>query len=89
MLGALVTDLMLVVIIELQLHAVETVARRPEPLLLFHAAVSTLVLILYGLMLWAGLGLLRGREVRRAFHRRTAVAFVALRLTNFATSFLV
>src|SRR5262249_11145139 len=94
MVSAFALDLGLVLYIELTRHAIAAVGKavqRPLPhgLLLFHVAVSLLVLVLYGLQLWLGSSLFKGREDRRTLHRNLGIRFVVFRLTNYVTSMFV
>ncbi len=89
MLTAFVTDLALVLYIEAGRGAVEKVVESVRPVIWFHAAVSVGVLLLYLTMLTLGLQLLRGRTALKATHRRLGMSFVALRVLNYMTSFVV
>jgi len=94
MLTAFSLDVGLVLYIELNRHAIETVSQVvqrsfPHGLLLFHVVMSVLVLILYVLMLRLGLGLLKGQENLRLKHRYLGCAFAVCRLANYVTSFFV
>ena len=97
MVTAFVIDMALVLYIELSRHAIETVAvavtevasSGARPLLVFHATISTGVIILYIAMFVLGRKLLNGNEGIRKTHRNAAIAFCVLRGINYATSFIV
>ncbi len=91
MLSAFVIDVALVLIIELQRHAVETVidevaAPSPSAFVIFHACVSLLVILFY-----IALGITGGKTIidrsNLPKHKVLAVIFIILRLTNYVTSF--
>lgn len=98
------TDLLLVLYIEFTRHAVESLASTPRGLIWFHASVSTLTLILYGIMLYLGRQMLAPAAVAvsssgspllpnhantRRLHRNLGMVFIVARLLNYATSFLI
>jgi uncharacterized membrane protein YozB (DUF420 family) len=94
MLSAFALDLGLVLYIELNRHAIQTVGEAihrpfPQGVLLFHVMMSLLTLALYVLMLRLGFGLLKGRESVRLPHRYLGSAFVVCRLANYVSSFFV
>ncbi len=89
MVAAFAIDLASVVVIEVSRSAVKRVARSDMSLIWFHAGVSTLVLVLYVVLLVLGRRLNSGSESSRHAHRRFGIAFCVLRLVNYATSFLV
>ncbi len=89
MIIAFVADLSLVMYVELQLHAVERVLAGVSPLILFHALISTGVLLLYVTMAVLGVKLLKNPLKVRVWHSWCAVAFVTFRLLNYGTSWLV
>jgi len=89
MLSAFAIDVGLVLYIELTARAVEQVDRDMGGLLAFHVAVSVGAVLLYLVMFALGWRLDRGHEGARAWHRNCGVAFVALRLTNYVTSYVV
>jgi hypothetical protein len=101
MTAAFLTDLALVLYIELTRHAVETVATQIKPLVWIHAAISTSVLILYVAMIVLGRRLLTtpatntGVKVdhdpaqTRAMHRNLGMAFCVLRVLNYVTAFMI
>jgi len=98
MIGAFLTDLGLLVWIELHHHALRQAAEATglieadvanRGMLLFHIWVSTLMLVLYAVLIVLGIRLLRGNESVRRYHRGCAVAFLMLRFTNYVTSFLL
>lgn len=94
MVSAFLLDISLVLFIELNRHAIETVsegARQPfsNGLLLFHVSMSVVVLLLYGIQAWQGRGLLKGKEALRLRHRYLGCVFVGCRLLNYVTSFFI
>jgi len=91
---AFATDLVLVLYIEFNLQAVENVvesARTPEEnaLLLFHAAISLVTVILYGVLTWLGYKVLKGDRSRLTLHGQLAKFFIVTRLINYVTSFML
>ena len=86
---AFAIDISLVLYIELTRQAIEQVVSRVDSLLIFHATISTGVILFYGAMLVLGRRLLRGDQNPRIWHRRVAILFCTLRLTNFITRFMV
>ncbi len=98
MLAAFVIDLSLVLVIEIQRMAVEKVASHVAAgtnyFLIFHAGISLLVLVMYGLLIWTGSKVYKGikagtgkpRDIY-ALHKKFAAAFIVLRLINYVTSF--
>ena len=89
MFTAFVIDLVTVLYIEFTAGAVERVASELGALLIFHAAVSLTVLVLYVWMIVLGRRLLAGREDARSLHFKLAIAFCVLRSVNYVTSYLV
>ena len=93
MLGCFVADVVLVLAIELNRMAVETAinqaAHPTNPLLIFHIAVSLLVIVLYGVLTYLGFGILKGNTQYLKAHKHLAHLFIVLRLTNYVTSFMV
>ncbi len=88
MTAALVTDLLLVIAVELTRGAVEKAFATSRTVVIVHSSLSTGVLVLWAVQAVSGVRILRGRPALPV-HRRTAAAFVACRLGSFATSFLV
>ncbi len=91
MASAFVIDVALVLIIELQRHAVEKVvgevtATSPSAFVIFHATVSLLVILFYIALGITGSKLLKDKT-KRSIHKKLAYAFIALRLINYITSF--
>lgn len=86
---AFVLDLALLLYIELTRKAVATVAGGPSPLVLFHAAVSTAVLVLYLTQFGLARAALAGRGAGRSWHIALGLSLLLLRFVNFATSFQV
>jgi len=89
MVSALLIDLGMVLYLEITRHVVESVpTREMSGLLLFHIALSVVVLSLYGVQLYTGIKKkLKGLPC--PLHKRTAVFFVMTRFGNFVTSILV
>lgn len=94
MLSAFVMDVLLVLFIELNLQAVETVvdsSMQPQnkELLLFHAAVSLTVILLYVALTFIGIKLLKRQKQYLPLHKKLGSAFLVMRLINYVTSFMV
>jgi hypothetical protein len=89
MISALIVDVLLVLYIELSRHAVEKVANHVSPILWFHAGVSIGVLVCYALMILLGRPMLSGKYETRSLHRAVGITFVALRIVNYVTSYMV
>jgi uncharacterized membrane protein YozB (DUF420 family) len=91
MITAFILDVGLVLWIELSRQAVERVAAETNnTFLLFHAAISLLVIVLYILLLITGSKFIKhGERNIYLWHKRLAVLFIVLRLTNYVTSFFV
>jgi uncharacterized membrane protein YozB (DUF420 family) len=89
MVSAFVTDLLLVLYIEITRHAVEKVAARVQPILWFHSAVSVAVLCCYVAMIRLGRPMLAGNFENRATHRKLGMVFVVLRTVNYVTSYML
>lgn len=93
MLIAFVIDFSLVIAIELQRKAVENVVseaidKEPDSFVLFHAGISLLVLVFYVVMIVTGMKLRKDRTYL-VLHKYSAIIFIILRLTNYATSFFM
>lgn len=88
MMTAFGIDVALVLYIELTRKAVETALHPPHPFVIFHVAISVLVLLLYGVQIFLGMRLMRGGASTR-LHGRVGLIFVVLRLANFVTSLSV
>jgi len=94
---AFAIDLTLVLVIELQRHAVEKVVSQVNYFTWFHAAVSLTVLVLYGLQIYSGQKITKIDKSLNlvdynktvSFHTKVAGAFILLRLTNYVTSFFM
>ncbi len=91
MLSAFVIDVALVLIIELQRHAVEkvigeVVAPSPSAFVIFHACVSLLVILCYIALGITGAKTIIDRS-KLPTHKAIAMVFIILRLTNYITSF--
>lgn len=93
MLTAFCLDVALVLWIEISRHAIEKslgVAgyKPPGPLLLFHIAVSVLVLILYIAQIVLGVRF-TGQPQGLQWHRRCGRLLLACRFANIVTSFMI
>jgi len=91
MASAFVIDVALVLIIELQRHAVEKVigevtAASPSAFVIFHASISLLVILFYIALGITGSKTLKDRS-KLAVHKKLAYIFIGLRLINYVTSF--
>lgn len=89
MVTAFLIDLGIVLYIETTRHAIERVAGPAEPLIWFHAAVSTLVLLAYLGQITLGRRILAGRATSRRAHIALGLTFCVLRGTNYVTAFMV
>jgi hypothetical protein len=90
MLSAFTIDVLLVLAIEINRHAVEKVlSPSVDWFTVFHAAISLLVLLLYTAMTVLGVRIFRGNHTLRPIHGRLALVFVGFRLANYVTSFFV
>lgn len=94
MMSAFATDIGLLLYIEWQRHALETLAREAQapvhhPLLVFHVTFSVLTLLLYLAQLTTGILLIRGNPVKRTLHRRIGYCFLFCRLMNYGSSFFM
>ncbi len=89
-LSAFFIDLSLVLAIEIRRHAIEHImARQVSSLTLFHAGISLIMLILYGVMAYLGFQIAKGTPWARQYHRYGAFLFASFKLTNYITSFFV
>ncbi len=85
---AFALDVGLVLWIEIQRHAVEQlVMQQVTPFVWFHASVSLIVLLLYGVLIFLGINILKNNPWAWTWHKRVAVAFALCRCTNYITSF--
>lgn len=94
MLMAFVADVALVLSIELNRQAIETVvvdvqAPQDHALLLFHVAVSLVTIILYAVLTVLGFKILKGERSLLKLHRNLGGVFLLCRLTNYVTSFMI
>ncbi len=90
MVAALAVDLGLVLYIEITRSAVETVRTAPlGPVLTFHIVASVLVLVIYVIQLGLGLRKLKHGRSSHLAHRYLGIAFVVLRVANYATSYMI
>ncbi|MBI3270310.1 MAG: hypothetical protein HYZ53_14970 [Planctomycetes bacterium] len=88
MLAAFAGDLTTLVLVELTRNAVERVLKGVGAFSLFHVALSVAMLVLYVAIIATGRALLLGRG-NRTLHRRLALGFLAVRVTQYATSFFM
>lgn len=90
MMAAFIADVLLVLWIELDRHAVEKAATSLDNnLLMFHVAVSLLTLVGYIVLAVTGRKLMAGNELVRQVHQKAFVLFIICRLSNYITSFWV
>jgi hypothetical protein len=89
MVGCFVADVSLVLWIELNRHAVETVVKSIKPIVLVHAGISLTTIVCYLALLGLGFGLFRGNGRLRLTHKRVGMTFMTFRLLNYATAFFV
>jgi hypothetical protein len=89
MVSAFALALGLVIYLEASRQAIERAAVSVHPLVWVHAGISTVVLVLWCVMLRLGWVMLRRPATVRHIHRRVAKLFLALRLANFATSLAI
>ena len=89
MVAAFVTDVLLLIYIEVTRHAVETVVSEIRLLLWFHVGVSLGVFACYVTMIVLGRRLLHGHKKVRVKHRNLGITFCVLRSLNYVTSFMV
>lgn len=86
---AFLVDLALVLYIELNRGAIEQAVEGVGGLLLFHILVSTMVLVLYIVLIALGLRVYRDKPQLIVWHRRLAYLFIVGRLVNYVTSFYI
>lgn len=89
MIACFVADVSLVLWIELNRHAVETVVKSIKPIVLVHAGISLTTIVCYLALLGLGFGLFRGNGRLRLTHKRVGMTFMTFRLLNYATAFFV
>jgi hypothetical protein len=87
---AFIIDVVLVLIIELQRKAIETVIDsaigKPSIFVLIHALISLTVLLLYSVLAYTGNKIHKGERELIKLHRNLAAIFILLRLANYVTS---
>jgi uncharacterized membrane protein YozB (DUF420 family) len=89
MASALTIDLGIVLYLEITRHVVESVpSRDPSGLLLFHIALSVVVLVLYGVQVYTGITR-KLKNLPCPLHKKAAVLFVITRFGNLITSIIV
>ena len=94
MLSAFVVDFILLIMIEFTDHAVEVVVEEVQnPAMnmftIFHASISTVLLLLYFALIYTGFARLKDRTKFVQLHKILAYAFIIFKLTNFITAFYV
>jgi hypothetical protein len=90
MMTAFVADVLLVLWIELERHAVEKAASSIDNgLLMFHVAVSLLTLVGYVILAVTGKKMMNGDAAVRQLHQKAFLLFIVCRLSNYVTSFWV
>lgn len=92
MITAFLADTSLVLVIELQRKAVESVienaTHEPSLFVLFHAVISLIIIILYVSLTIVGMRIIRkSKRDLLPLHKKLAVVFIVLRLINYITSF--
>jgi len=87
MLSAFVIDVLMVLGIELNRHAIHTARTTHDRLLQIHIAISVLVVLLYVFQIVTGIKMAKGRPNR--IHGKTGCTLVLLRFGNLVTSVMV
>lgn len=88
MVSALVIDVGIVLYLELARAVIESIpGREMTGLLIFHIALSCLVLVLYGCQVYTGIKNARGQ--RSAWHAKIPPWFITARFGNLITSYFV
>lgn len=88
MTSCFVADLIMVLLIEVQRHAIEQAVGPTSGLMKFHIAVSVAAVVLWVFQIVTGRGILQGKPRLRR-HKLQAWAFLACRSTNVVTAFMV
>jgi len=90
MLAAFLIDFGLVLSIELKRHAVEKLVLQQVPMFtVVHALISLGVLGLYVALMVFGFKIIKDQPNARGIHKKLGIAFVVMRLLNFATSLML
>ncbi|MBT6842794.1 MAG: hypothetical protein HOA17_03230 [Candidatus Melainabacteria bacterium] len=94
MLSAFAVDFILLIMIEFTDHAVEVVVEEVQNpdmnmFTIFHASISTVLLLLYFALIYTGFARLKDRTKFVQLHKMLAYAFIIFKLTNFITAFYV
>lgn len=94
MLSAFALDFILLLFIEFSNHAVELVIEEVQSptintFTIFHASISTVVLLLYFALIYTGFARLKDRTKFIQLHKLLAYTFIVFKLTNFVTAFFV
>jgi hypothetical protein len=87
MVGAFILDMLLVLYIELNRHAMEQAVGPTTLLMKVHLFFSFGVLILYLVQIVGGV--LRHREAGASWHKEAGMAFLLFRVGNLVTSFFI
>jgi hypothetical protein len=91
MLTAIIWDLLLVLQIELSRNAVKKAMDVPEQstLLTIHIIIAVSTVVLYGLLIFLGRKLLKGKQAVRPLHMKLGWLAIVFRLSTYITSFLI
>lgn len=92
MLIAFLIDVALVLYIELDRSVIEQVVNKSSLFSLImniHIVLSVIMLILFGLQIFLGIKLVKGRENYRYWHKYTGWSLLVFRVGNYVTSFLI
>jgi len=87
MVSAFVIDILMVLGIELNRHAIETAYTTHDRVMQTHIVISVLVVILYVFQIVTGIKKAKGHKSR--IHGSTGFALLALRIGNFVTSLMI
>jgi len=87
MLTAFAADVALVLYIELSRGAIETAVGPTPTIMKIHIFFSVTTVVLYVVQIVTGARRYRGRGGK--YHKETGIAFIAFRLLNLVTSFLI
>jgi len=87
MLSAFTIDMLMLVGIEVNRHAIEQATHTISPLLRFHIALSCVLVVLYVWQITTGWRKLKGHPSR--LHGKTGWLLLAVRLGNFVTSIMI
>lgn len=87
MLSAFVIDMMMLLGIELNRHAIDQAIHTRSSLLEFHIALSILLVVLYFVQIVTGIRKVKGHPSR--IHGKAGWLLFAVRLGNFVTSIMI